>query len=76
MDKEQLKEIAAIITNGFVTFLKLLLLIITSFLKAITVNFFQNVKAGWGNVVKKPEVKAAVKEEEKPVKQEAKKKKK
>lgn len=63
MDKEQMKETASIVKDGFVTFLKLLLLIITSFLKAITLNFFQNVKAGWDNALKKPEQKKAVKEE-------------
>ncbi|MDD4878662.1 MAG: hypothetical protein PHO02_06555 [Candidatus Nanoarchaeia archaeon] len=71
MNKEKLKETANVIKNGLVMFLKLLLLIITSFLKAITVNFFQNVKAGWGNALKKPEVKKAEKgavKEEKPVK--------
>jgi len=71
MDKEKLKETATIIKSGFVTFLKLLLLIITSFLKAITLNFYQNITSGWNNALNKPEVKKAEKEE----KQEAKKKK-
>ncbi|MDI6737124.1 MAG: hypothetical protein QME12_01245 [Nanoarchaeota archaeon] len=50
----QWKQALATIGKGLVTFLIALKVIIISFLKAITVNFFQNVKQGWGEVTGKP----------------------
>ncbi len=52
--KQQWKQVLAIMGRGVATFLIALKVIIISFLKAITLNFFQNVKAGWGEVSGKP----------------------
>ncbi|MFH0798150.1 MAG: hypothetical protein V1906_01935 [Candidatus Woesearchaeota archaeon] len=67
--KQKLMEIAGSTASGLktgvVALAKLIIVIVMSFLKALTINFYNNIKENWGKIYKKNPEKAEVKKKKK-----------
>lgn len=47
------KDTASVVKTGVVALVKLVIVIVLSFLKALTINFYNNIKENWGKIYRK-----------------------